>query len=164
MFYRDANWLARINLLHAFAQRDIADNETETAGYDLLRVELSYNTKLAPSPFDPRELTVGVIGNNLLNEQIRSAVSYTKNEVLMPGLNVRLLPTQVLIHTLPLPLAGKRSKEKVSDGRADAQTTKSQSARIGPATPSNAPSASSHTRSRRGSTGPGMMARPFESA
>ncbi|RIK96736.1 MAG: TonB-dependent receptor [Proteobacteria bacterium] len=89
-FYRDANWLARINLLHAFAQRDIAENETETAGYNLLRAEVSYNTRLAPSPFGPRELTVGVIGNNLLNEQIRSAVSYTKNEVLMPGLNVRL--------------------------------------------------------------------------
>jgi len=46
LFYRDANWLARINLLHAFAQRDIADNETETAGYDLLRVELSYKQNL----------------------------------------------------------------------------------------------------------------------
>jgi iron complex outermembrane receptor protein len=90
LFYRDANWLARINLLHAFAQADIAENETETAGYNLLRAEVSYRTRLAPSPFGPRELTVGVTGNNLLNEQIRNAVSYTKNEVLMPGLNVRL--------------------------------------------------------------------------
>ncbi len=90
LFYRDANWLARINLLHAFAQRNTAENETETAGYNLLRAELSYNTKLASSPFGPRELSVGVVGNNLLNEQIRNAVSYTKNEVLMPGLNVRL--------------------------------------------------------------------------
>lgn len=90
LFYRDANWLARVNLLHAFAQTDIAENETETAGYNLLRAEVSYSTKLAPSPYGPREVSVGIVGNNLLNEQIRNAVSYTKNEVLMPGLNVRL--------------------------------------------------------------------------
>ena len=36
-----------------------------------------------------------------------------------------------------------------------------QSGRIGPDTPSNAPSPSSQTRSRAGSTGPGMVARPL---
>ena len=36
-----------------------------------------------------------------------------------------------------------------------------QSGRIGPETPSKAPSASSQTSSRAGSTGPGMTARPF---
>jgi len=36
-----------------------------------------------------------------------------------------------------------------------------QSGRIGPDTPSNAPSTSSQTRSRAGSTGPGMVARPL---
>ena len=36
-----------------------------------------------------------------------------------------------------------------------------QSGRIGPDTPSNAPSASSHTSSRAGSTGPGIFACPF---
>ena len=36
-----------------------------------------------------------------------------------------------------------------------------QSGRIVPATPSNAASASSHTSSRAGSTGPGMVARPL---
>jgi len=90
LFYRDANWLARINLLHAFAQRNVAAEETDTAGYNLLRAEISYNTKLDPTIFGPRELTVGLYGNNLLNEKIRNAVSYTKNEVLMPGMNVRL--------------------------------------------------------------------------
>src|SRR4029450_7990781 len=36
-----------------------------------------------------------------------------------------------------------------------------QSGRIGPDTPSHAPSASSQTRIRAGSTGPGMVARPL---
>ena len=34
-------------------------------------------------------MMVGVVGNNLLNENIRNSVSYTKDEVLMPGIGVR---------------------------------------------------------------------------
>jgi len=90
MFYRDGNWLARVNLLHAFAQNDIAPNETPTAGYNLLRAEISYTQKLKNArPGEPREFTVGVVGNNLLNEDIRNHASYTKDEVLMPGASVR---------------------------------------------------------------------------
>jgi iron complex outermembrane recepter protein len=90
LFWRDANWLARVNLLHAFAQNDIAIvGETPTAGYNLLRAELSYTTKLKPVDYGPREITVGLVGNNLLNEDIRNHVSYTKDVVLMPGAGVR---------------------------------------------------------------------------
>jgi iron complex outermembrane recepter protein len=89
-FYRDGNWLARVNLLHAFPQNDIAANETPTDGYNLLKAEVSYtqtlkNTRLG----EPREFTLGVVGTNLLNENIRNHVSYTKDEVLMPGASVR---------------------------------------------------------------------------
>ena len=38
---------------------------------------------------EPREFMVGVVGNNLLNEDIRNHVSYTKDEVLMPSASVR---------------------------------------------------------------------------
>lgn len=90
LFYRDANWLMRVNLLHAFAQNDIAViGETPTAGYNLLKAELTYKTKLDPSWIGAREMTVGLVGNNLLNENIRNHVSYTKDEVLMPGIGVR---------------------------------------------------------------------------
>ena len=90
LFWRDANWLTRINLLHAFAQNDIAPiGETPTAGYNLLKAEVSYRTKLDPSWFGAREMTVGLVGNNLLNENIRNPVSYTKDQVLMPGIGVR---------------------------------------------------------------------------
>ena len=90
LFWRDANWLTRINLLHAFAQNDIAPiGETPTAGYNLLKAEVSYRTKLDPTWFGAREMTVGLVGNNLLNENIRNSVSYTKDQVLLPGIGVR---------------------------------------------------------------------------
>jgi iron complex outermembrane receptor protein len=90
LFWRDDNWLMRINLLHAFAQTNIAAiAETPTASYNLLKAEVSYKTRLAPNPFGAREMNVGLVGNNLLNESIRNAVSYTKDEVLMPGIGVR---------------------------------------------------------------------------
>jgi iron complex outermembrane receptor protein len=34
-------------------------------------------------------MSVGLVGNNLLNENIRNHVSYTKDEVLLPGIGVR---------------------------------------------------------------------------
>jgi iron complex outermembrane receptor protein len=90
VYWRNDNWFARVNCLHAFAQNDIAPiGETSTAGYNLLRAEVSYNTKLDPSIFGAREMTAGLVGNNLLNENIRNSVSYTKDEVLMPGIGVR---------------------------------------------------------------------------
>jgi iron complex outermembrane receptor protein len=90
LYWRDANWFMRVNLLHAFAQNDIAViGETPTAGYNLLKAEITYKTKLDPSWIGAREMTVGLVGNNLLNENIRNSVSYTKDEVLMPGIGVR---------------------------------------------------------------------------
>jgi iron complex outermembrane receptor protein len=90
VFYRDTNWLMRVNLLHAFAQNDVAViAETPTPGYNLLKAEVSYKTKVDSSWFGAREMMVGLVGNNLLNENIRNSVSYTKNEVLMPGIGVR---------------------------------------------------------------------------
>jgi iron complex outermembrane recepter protein len=89
-YWRDANWLMRVNLLHAFAQNDIAPiGETPTAGYNLLKAEVSYKTKLDPSWFGAREMIVGIVGNNLLNANIRNSVSYNKDEVLLPGIGVR---------------------------------------------------------------------------
>jgi iron complex outermembrane recepter protein len=80
----------RVNYLHAFAHTDVAVvAETPTAGYNLLKAEVSYKTKLDPAYFGAREMIVGLVGNNLLNENIRNSVSYTKNEVLLPGIGVR---------------------------------------------------------------------------
>ncbi len=91
VYYRDANWFARVNLLHAFAQNDVSSNETPTAGYNRLRAELSYTTKLAKTDWwGAQQFTFGIVGDNLLNEDIRNAVAYNKDQVLMPGLGVRI--------------------------------------------------------------------------
>ena len=94
VFWRDAHWLARVNLLHAFSQNNIATaGETPTDGYNLLKAELAYTTPLQPNDFGARLLTVGIAGNNLLNDDIRNSVSFKKDEVLMPGRGVRLFAT-----------------------------------------------------------------------
>jgi len=91
VYWRDANWFARVKLLHAFAQNDVAPSETATPGYDDLRAEVSYTVKRErPAHDELSEITLGINGTNLLNRDIRNSVSYTKNDVLMPGASVRL--------------------------------------------------------------------------
>ncbi|RAI44956.1 TonB-dependent receptor, partial [Rhodoplanes roseus] len=91
--WRDANWLARVNFIHAFAQDDPGENETATPGYNLLKAELSYTGKI----LDPRSpftgFTVGAVGDNLLNDDIRNSVSFRKDEVLLPGRTFRAFAT-----------------------------------------------------------------------
>jgi iron complex outermembrane receptor protein len=79
----------RVNLLHAFSHTQIDVNETPTAGYNLLKAEVSYRRVMPPTPFGPREINVGLVGDNLLNQDIRNSVSYNKDEVLLPGIGVR---------------------------------------------------------------------------
>jgi len=92
VFWHDVNWLARVRLIHAFAQNNIAAvAETTTASYDDLRAEVSYTWKAAkPKPGEMSEMTLGLVGTNLLNRDIRNSVSYSKDEVLMPGASLRL--------------------------------------------------------------------------
>ena len=90
VWWRSAEWYARVGLLHAFTQNDVSLNETPTDGYNLLRAELSYTHAFSRTDNGPREITVGLAGDNLLNEAIRNHISFKKNEVLQPGLGVRL--------------------------------------------------------------------------
>jgi len=90
LYYRDMNWFARVGLLHAFAQNDVSGNETSTDGYNLLKAELSYTAKLRADATGITEYKIGVVGDNLLNEDIRNAVSFKKDEVLQPGRTVRV--------------------------------------------------------------------------
>jgi len=91
VYFRDANWFARVGLLHAFAQDDIDPvAETTTGGYNLLKAELAYTTKVAPVGFGPTEVTFGIVGNNLLDDDVRNSASFKKDEVLMSGRGVRM--------------------------------------------------------------------------
>jgi iron complex outermembrane receptor protein len=90
IWWRSASWQTRIGLLHAFTQNDVALNETSTAGYNLLKVELSHTHIFTKTDGGLREMTFGVVGDNLLDERIRNHISFKKAEVLQPGLGVRL--------------------------------------------------------------------------
>jgi iron complex outermembrane recepter protein len=90
VYYYDKALLARVSLLHAFAQDEFGAYDTPTPGYNLLNAEISYTFKTDPlAKFSP-DFTVGVRGDNLLNEDIRNAVSYKKDQVLEAGRSVRL--------------------------------------------------------------------------
>lgn len=93
VFVRADGWLARINLLHAFAQTRVAPLETVTPGFDDLRAEVSYTKPLDPGVYGASEITVGLQGRNLLDDQIRNSASFKKDEILLPGRNVRLFVT-----------------------------------------------------------------------
>jgi iron complex outermembrane receptor protein len=54
LFWRDANWLARINYLHAFAQ-NIAASVKPRPRAIIPEGEISYKTKLDASWFGARE-------------------------------------------------------------------------------------------------------------
>ncbi len=90
IYYRDANWLARVKGLRAFDQNRLAENETPTNGYFLLSAEANYTWKLASIGRITPEMTIGLKGENLLNEDVRNHVSFKKDEVLQPGRGVKL--------------------------------------------------------------------------
>jgi iron complex outermembrane receptor protein len=64
-----------------------------TPGFDDLRAEVSYTKPLDPLLYGASEVTLGLQGRNLLNDQIRNSASFKKDEILLPGRNVRLFLT-----------------------------------------------------------------------
>lgn len=93
VYVRADGWFARVNLLHAFEQNRFGTFDTPTPGYADLRAELSYTKPLDPAVYGASEVTVGLHGRNLLDADIRNAASFKKNEILLPGRNVRLALT-----------------------------------------------------------------------
>jgi iron complex outermembrane receptor protein len=90
VYWYSADWFVRVGLLHAFAQTAIAANETPTPGYNLLKAEIAYRKRFVEPGVGPREVVVGIVGDNLLNDDVRNHVAFNKNEVLLPGRTVRV--------------------------------------------------------------------------
>ncbi len=90
IFYRDVNWFARTGFLHAFDQNQIGENETLTKGYTLLNADLSYSWKVGQGSTAEQAMTIGLKGENLLDQDVRNHVSFQKDHVLQPGRTVRL--------------------------------------------------------------------------
>ncbi|WP_375457795.1 TonB-dependent receptor domain-containing protein [uncultured Enterovirga sp.] len=90
VFWREGGWFARLNLLHAFDHRETAPYETFTKGYDNLRAEVSYTRPMDRRVYGISELTIGLRGDNLLDDDIRNSASFKKDEILLPGRSARL--------------------------------------------------------------------------
>jgi iron complex outermembrane receptor protein len=93
IYYRDLAWFARLGFLHAFDQDRVADLETATKGYTLLNADLAYTFKLDKQGAVVPEMTIGLKGENLLDDDVRNHVSFRKDEVLQPGRSIRLYGT-----------------------------------------------------------------------
>jgi iron complex outermembrane receptor protein len=90
VYYHDASWLARVGLLHAFAQDEIGLNEIETPGYTLVNAELSYTTEVRAPDGTASQVTIGVRGENLADDEVLDHTSFKRREdVLQPGASVR---------------------------------------------------------------------------
>jgi iron complex outermembrane receptor protein len=93
LYYRDLNWFSRIGFLHAFDQDRIGANEEATKGYTLLNADLAYTFKLDWADALVPEMTIGLKGENLLDDDMRNHVSFKAHEVLLPGRTIRLYGT-----------------------------------------------------------------------
>ncbi|HEY0293291.1 MAG TPA: TonB-dependent receptor [Hansschlegelia sp.] len=90
VFWRSEDgFYGRVGLLHAFAHDETAPFETRTPGYDNLKAELSYTRTFDREATRLKSMTVGLVGENLLDDRIRNSASFKKDEILLPGANVR---------------------------------------------------------------------------
>jgi iron complex outermembrane recepter protein len=90
LYYRDDNWFARAGFLHAFDQNKIGEHETPTKGYTLVNADLAYTFALEGRAGVVPRMTIGLKGENLLDDDVRNHVSFKKDEVLQPGRTIRL--------------------------------------------------------------------------
>jgi iron complex outermembrane receptor protein len=66
-------------------QDQIAENEEQSLGYDLVALGLTYQTILSNS-----EYRIDLKGNNLLDEEVRQHTSFVKEQAPQPGRNISL--------------------------------------------------------------------------
>ena len=72
VFWRDANWFARVNLLHAFAQHDIAPIGERRPRATISEGGGQLQDKLESDMVRRARNDGRVVGNNLLNENIHN--------------------------------------------------------------------------------------------
>lgn len=71
--YRLGNWNARVDVLHAFKQNDVAENELKTDGYTNLSALVAYKLPVK------YHVELFAKANNLLNDEIREHASFLKD-------------------------------------------------------------------------------------
>ena len=90
VYWRNDNWFVRAGWLHAFAQNDIPQFDTTTPGYDLVKVQVEHRKFWKDLPWGAVEVATGLVGDNLLNANIRNSVQFHKDEILQPGRGFKL--------------------------------------------------------------------------
>ncbi|MCA1360812.1 TonB-dependent receptor [Bradyrhizobium sp. IC3069] len=90
VYWRNDDWYARLHYLHAFRQNHLAEFDTPTDGYDLLKVQIEHRQRWRMSAWGPVEIATGLVGDNLLNANIRNSVQFHKDEILLPGRTFKL--------------------------------------------------------------------------
>ncbi len=82
LFYEHERVSGRFGFLRTERQWSVASNEFRTGGYTMLDMSASYRL-----PFfeDRVPLEVGLVARNLLDDTARNAVSFNKEDVLLPG-------------------------------------------------------------------------------
>ncbi len=90
VYYKSEDLYARVGALHAFRQDDTAENEGATSGYTLVNAEVNYTFKFEETGGLVPEFTIGITGENLLDDDVRNHVSFKKEDVLQPGRNILL--------------------------------------------------------------------------
>lgn len=93
LYYRDPSWLARVFTLTALRQDEVSAidaRDTPTNGYTLLNAELAYTFKNSNEDSLASRTTIGIKGENLLDDDVRNHVSFKKDEVLQPGRTIRV--------------------------------------------------------------------------
>jgi iron complex outermembrane receptor protein len=76
---------AGVNALYVGKRDKVAMGETPTDGY------WNYDAQIAYRPGSDNKLEFAVVGHNLSNELQRNAVSFNKDDVLLPGRDVRIV-------------------------------------------------------------------------
>lgn len=87
VFYKQGGFFSRIGALHAFDQDDVAEGEDPTDGFTDLSATASYSFENANGHPD---YEIGIVGSNLLDEELRNHSSFKKNDVLLPGASARI--------------------------------------------------------------------------
>src|SRR5260370_31090997 len=79
-----------MGVLHAFGQYDLGVNETPTAGYNLLKLQIENTRFYQNSPWGPTLITTGLTGDNLLDVDVRNQMQFHKDEILMSERSIKL--------------------------------------------------------------------------
>jgi iron complex outermembrane receptor protein len=86
--YEDPDFDGFVRATHAFDQDDVAAGETPTNGYTRLDAGVTWH---AAKTDEGTDVSLSLIGRNLTDEEIRNHVAFNKDEVVMPGRDVRLV-------------------------------------------------------------------------